>query len=505
MIRKITLLPLTVLLFLWVAVKAQNVSINNTQAPPHPSAMLDVSSPAKGVLLPKVSLQALNMGNPINNPAKGLIVYNTNVNLPGGEGYYYNAGNGNNIVAWTKLGASGNTGGWQLTGNAGTNSAINFIGTTDDQNVVFKRGGVNALEIANGGVLIARGSDGFLPFAGNGPMFLWLAGKSAFRAGAVGNNEWDDVNVGQYSFAGGVNTKATGPVSTTFGGGTTASDAYTTAMGWATVASGAIATSMGSGTLASGSESTAMGKATKATNTEATSMGALSLASGRTSLATGWTTIASGDHTASFGENTQARGTNAASMGFGTIAKANYSLVIGHFNDSSDVPDINVPVATDRLFVVGNGTSTNRSNALTLLRNGNLTIAGMLTENSDIRLKKDIQPLENMLDKIQAIQPISYNFKPNTHHTTERQIGFSAQEIEKYFPELVSKDPKGYLSVNYSHMTAVLLQAIKEQQTQINQKDQTLYTLQNTVNNLQLEIAELKKIVNKLMPKPVDK
>jgi hypothetical protein len=51
--------------------------------------------------------------------------------------------------------------------------------------------------------------------------------------------------------------------------------------------------------------------------------------------------------------------------------------------------------------------------------------------------------------------------------TEERQIGFSAQEIEKLFPEIVQTDAEGYKSVDYSRMTPVLVEAIKEQQKEI--------------------------------------
>ena len=56
----------------------------------------------------------------------------------------------------------------------------------------------------------------------------------------------------------------------------------------------------------------------------------------------------------------------------------------------------------------------------------------------------------------------------------ERQIGFSAQEIEKLFPEVVMTDANGYKSVDYGRLTPVLVEAIKEQQKQIDAQQQQI-------------------------------
>ncbi len=97
---------------------------------------------------------------------------------------------------------------------------------------------------------------------------------------------------------------------------------------------------------------------------------------------------------------------------------------------------------------------------------GNATLAGTLTQNSDARLKKNIAPLKNSLDKLKNITGYTYNWKDSARDTSE-QIGFIAQEIEKEFPQLVKTDDKGMKSVAYANMTPVLLEAIKEQQQQI--------------------------------------
>jgi hypothetical protein len=81
---------------------------------------------------------------------------------------------------------------------------------------------------------------------------------------------------------------------------------------------------------------------------------------------------------------------------------------------------------------------------------------------SDQRLKKNIQPIENPLQKITSLQGYTYFWK-DEDRGTQRQVGVIAQEVEKVFPELVYRDPKsGYLSVGYEHLVAPVVAAIKE-------------------------------------------
>ncbi len=103
-------------------VKAQNVSINADGSAPDASAILDVKSITKGILAPRMTASERGA---ILSPATGLLVYQTD----GSTGFYTNTGTPL-IPVWVMLSTS--TSGWQVTGNAGTNPAINFIGTTDN-------------------------------------------------------------------------------------------------------------------------------------------------------------------------------------------------------------------------------------------------------------------------------------------------------------------------------------------------------------------------------------
>ncbi|RZA05290.1 MAG: hypothetical protein EOP11_13160 [Proteobacteria bacterium] len=89
------------------------------------------------------------------------------------------------------------------------------------------------------------------------------------------------------------------------------------------------------------------------------------------------------------------------------------------------------------------------------------TIRGYgITDSSDIRLKRDVKPLEDSLARILKLRGVNYFWKDQEKGKGE-QIGFIAQEMEKVFPDLVSTDPQGMKSVNYSHLVAPIVESIK--------------------------------------------
>lgn len=92
----------------------------------------------------------------------------------------------------------------------------------------------------------------------------------------------------------------------------------------------------------------------------------------------------------------------------------------------------------------------------------NGTIRGFgITDSSDLRLKHDVQPLQNDLDKILKLQGVSYYWNDSDTHGTRKQVGVIAQDVEKIYPELVETDDQGMKSVNYSHLVAPLIEAVK--------------------------------------------
>ncbi len=92
-----------------------------------------------------------------------------------------------------------------------------------------------------------------------------------------------------------------------------------------------------------------------------------------------------------------------------------------------------------------------------------------LAARSDIRLKKDINPLSNDLrDKFMQLNPVTYHWK-DTSKDPKLQYGLIAQETEKIFPEMVSTatDEMQTKSINYQDLHAISIKVIQEQQKQI--------------------------------------
>ena len=235
----------------------------------------------------------------------------------------------------------------------------------------------------------AMPSPGNPPIQGFGRRMMWYADKAAFRAGFINGVQWDKDSIGNYSFASGLNSKAIGLVSTALGNQTSASGNFSVAMGDYTTASGDNSTAMGQGAIASNARSTAMGQNTKASgfvstamgnsttaSTDyATAMGDNTTASGVASTAMGRGTIASGYASTAMGIFSNAGSWHSTAMGANTIAKGYSSTVLGLFNDSILTSNEIVISPTTPLFIIGNGNgNTTRSNAMTVLKNGNTGI-----------------------------------------------------------------------------------------------------------------------------------
>ena len=137
----IALAGLFVLLSSGAAFGQGNVGINNPT--PHAKSLLDLTSSDKGLLTPRMTAaQRIAMFAAPDATAKGMLVYQTD----GAQGYYYYDG-----AAWQMLQSGG--AGWGLLGNAGTNVATNFLGTTDNTSVGFRTNNVERMRLSYTGNL----------------------------------------------------------------------------------------------------------------------------------------------------------------------------------------------------------------------------------------------------------------------------------------------------------------------------------------------------------------
>ena len=247
--------------------------------------------------------------------------------------------------------------------------------------------------------------------------------------------------------------------------GTLATGDYAVAMGFNTQANGTASTAMGSSTIAAGAYAVAMGYQTQASGNFSTAMGAFSTASGSISTA--------------MGDQTTASGSYSTTIGSGTTASDYASLVIGQYNSSGSSATSASSFSTSApAFVIGNGTnSSNKSDAFKVMFNGDatvsndLTVSGDVVISSDARLKSNIVSLGSTLPKLLQIDGKSYEMKG------KQKIGVLAQEINEVFPELVSKDDNEMLAVNYQGLVPVLINALKEQQSEIDELKEMVQSL----------------------------
>ena len=117
----------------------------------------------------------------------------------------------------------------------------------------------------------------------------------------------------------------------------------------------------------------------------------------------------------------------------------------------------------------GNIGSTSDTDAITIANSGNVTfgqdvtVSGDVVISSDARLKSNIVSLGATLSKLLHIDGKSYEMKG------KQKIGLLAQEIQEVFPELVSEDDNEMLAVNYQGLVPVLINALKDQQSEIDE------------------------------------
>ena len=101
---------------------------------------------------------------------------------------------------------------------------------------------------------------------------------------------------------------------------------------------------------------------------------------------------------------------------------------------------------------------------------GAIWAAGNVTAYSDIKLKDNIETIDNALEKVLNARGVYYTLKRD--ETKTRKVGVVAQEMQEVLPEVVilhkdKEDEEGTLAVDYGNITALLIEAIKEQQKQI--------------------------------------
>lgn len=98
---------------------------------------------------------------------------------------------------------------------------------------------------------------------------------------------------------------------------------------------------------------------------------------------------------------------------------------------------------------------------------GTFTASSDIIAFSDARVKENVKTIDNALDKVLAMRGVSYN--RTDQEDKSKKVGVIAQEIQKVLPEVVTENGDGMLGVSYGNIVGVLIEAIKEQQKQIDE------------------------------------
>jgi len=129
---------------------------------------------------------------------------------------------------------------------------------------------------------------------------------------------------------------------------------------------------------------------------------------------------------------------------------------------------------------VGIGTS-DPAEALHVI--GNITCTGEMYIFTTTKLKQNINPIQNALDKVMGLNGVYYNYRYNQYPELKLpetdQVGLLAEDVEKVLPEIVHEDGDGNKLVAYIKLTPLLIEAIKEQQETINKLQDRIEKLEN--------------------------
>ncbi|OFX58243.1 MAG: hypothetical protein A2W97_12820 [Bacteroidetes bacterium GWE2_40_63] len=177
-------------------------------------------------------------------------------------------------------------------------------------------------------------------------------------------------------------------------------------------------------------------------------------------------------------------------------------LIYGDFSNDylkvNGYMGVNVsPTSTYGLWVDG-GTSTTYS--LRVYKSA--YASGSFVSGSDNRWKKDVVTIDNALNKIIQLRGVYFNWKtdefPKEGFSKEKQIGFIAQEVESVIPELVSTNDEGFKGMDYAKLTSVLVEAIKEQQKQIEELKAQIGTKDEQINSLRTQVERINQMQEQL-------
>ena len=382
----------------------------------------------------RATLVGVGTPNPDGTIGFGLNI----VTAPGGRGVHVDA----------RITLPSASGSWtDSAGNAGT---FAFGGNTGGSPRPAPSSGQTipgVFSLLTDGGFLAGGTlnTGTIPASGLGTRMMWHPNKAAFRAGNVTLPVWDDVNIGRYSAAFGLNTLASGSRSAAFGEETAALGQKSTAFGFNTVASGENSVAIGLSTQATAINALATGYLTTAIGGQSAAFGTQTSATGPESAAFGALSIASGSGSFAAGREAQAAGFYAMALGLRTVAGANQSVVLGSdvtalaaatgtfmFGDRSTLNDM-VGFSPNQFLVRAAGGTSFYSNAALTAGVDLLPGAGSWSNVSDVNMKTRFSDLdgEDVLVKLARMPVREWSYK--AQDAAIRHVGPTAQDFRAAF------------------------------------------------------------------------
>lgn len=130
-----------------------------------------------------------------------------------------------------------------------------------------------------------------------------------------------------------------------------------------------------------------------------------------------------------------------------------------------------------------------------------VTVNGNFAIPSDERLKTNIKTLTTVLQNLEQMRGVVYEYKDQHKYAAGPKIGVIAQELRKVYPEMVVMGADGFFKVDYTQLTGVLIQAVKEQQQQIETLKTLMVKQQEQVNRQEEQMKLQQEQINSILKK----
>jgi hypothetical protein len=340
-----------------------------------------------------------------------------------------------------------------------------------------------ALHIISNDGLIHEGTFGSgtpLTVAGAGTRMIWYPKKAAFRTGTVTGTNWDDANIGNYSFATGYDTKASGQYSFAGGQGAKATNDNAMAFGDNALASGIGSIAIGSIATASGHYSIALGRGSTAYDTGGV---ALTYHGGAGKYA-----IASGYYTNASGRNSVALGTSASTNGH------KGSFIFADLTKQSTTAST-LSSADNQFLAKASGgfifyTDMNTTMGVTLPAGG-----GSWASISDRNKKNNFRKVnaQDILNKVAKLEITTWNYK--TQDPSIRHMGPMAQDFYALFG--LGENETSISTVDIDGINMAAIQALEKTAKELKQKSEQIEILKKDLEKIQKEKDALEKRISK--------